>query len=241
MSRRRGLTAAAVDLFLGSACVGCARPGAVLCLDCEADLQGSPFTAWPTPRPAELRRPFAVTAYDGPAKAAIIAHKEHGVLPLAKPLGRALAVSVMAVLAAGPPTLRIGRAPLLVSPPTYPDRVRARGHDPLLRTVQSCLRVLSRSGIRMVTARPLQRVRVVADQSGLSAAARAANVTGAFCVKPSARSGLAGRSVVVVDDVLTTGATGAEVCRSLEAVGAEVIGVAVVAATRLTGPSRPAS
>jgi predicted amidophosphoribosyltransferase len=241
MSRRRDLTAAAVDLFLGSACVGCARPGAALCLDCEAALQGLPFIAWPTPRPAALGRPFAVTAYEGPARAAIVAHKEHGVLSLAKPLGRALAVSVMAVLAADGPTLQSGGPPLLVSPPTSPDRVRSRGHDPLLRIVQSCLRVLSSSGIAMRTARPLQRVRVVADQSGLSAAARAANLAGAFCVKPPARSGLAGRSVVVVDDVLTTGATGAEVCRSLEAAGAEVIGVAVVAATRLAGARRPES
>ncbi len=234
MSEPRELAAAAVDLFLGSACVSCSRPGGVLCLDCGADLQQLPYPSWPTPRPAGLRQPFAVTTYDGSAKAAIIAHKEHGVLSLAKPLGQALALSVLAVLAASPSNLAGDRPALLVSPPTSADRVRARGHDPLLRVVRSCVRALARSGVHVATGRCLERVREVADQSGLSASDRTANLAGAFLVRPRVRQGLAGRAVVVVDDVLTTGATATEVCRSLEAARAEVVGVAVVAATRLS-------
>jgi predicted amidophosphoribosyltransferase len=193
-----------------------------------------PYVAWPTPRPDRLARPFTVTAYDGPGKAAIVAHKEHGVLPLAKPLGRALALSVMAVLAGGTSTPSVERPPLLVSPPTSAERVRARGHDPLLRVIRSCTRALAESGIHVATGRYLERVRDVADQSGLSAAERSANLSDAFEVRPRVRPAVAGRAVVVVDDVLTTGATAAEVCRSLEAARAEVVGVAVIAATRLS-------
>jgi predicted amidophosphoribosyltransferase len=237
MSGPSELAAAAVDLFLGSACVGCARPGAVLCLSCSTDLQGLPFTAWPTPPPDRLPQPFAVTAYDGPTKAAISAHKERGVLSLAKPLGRALALSVMAVLASGPPAGSGDRLPVLVCPPTSAERVRARGHDPLLRIVRSCVRSLAASGISVATAPVLDRVRDVADQSGLSAADRAANLSGAFLVRPRRRRSLATRPVVIVDDVLTTGATAAEVCRALEGSCGPVLGVAVIAATQLSRAS----
>jgi predicted amidophosphoribosyltransferase len=236
MSPYHELAAAARDLFLGSACVGCDRPGPALCVGCRRDLQQMPYVAWPTPRPEGLPRPFTVTAYEGPAKAAILAHKEHGVLSLAKPLGQALALSVLAVLASGSSGLSAGRPPLLVSPPTSAERVRARGHDPLLRLVRSCVRALAGSGIQVATGRCLEPARDVADQSRLSAAERAANLSGAFQVRGRVRRGLVGRAVVVVDDVLTTGATAAEVCRSLAASRAEVVGVAVVAATRLSRP-----
>ncbi len=178
--------------------------------------------------------PFAVTEYDRTAKAAVVAHKEHAVLALAKPLGRALALSVMAVLVAAPTAPTPGRPPLLVAPPTSAERVRARGHDPLLRIVRSCLRALAGSGVRAETGRMLEPSREVADQSGLTAVDRGANLSGAFRVRPRCRRGLAGRQVVVVDDVVTTGATAAEVCRALTEAEADVLGVAVVAATRLS-------
>jgi predicted amidophosphoribosyltransferase len=239
MSDPRDLAAAALDLFLGSVCVGCARPGPALCLGCGADLQQLPYLAWPSPRPAGLVRPYAVTAYDGTAKAAVVAHKEHAALPLATPLGRALALSVMAVLVAAPPAGGRGRPPLLVGPPTSAERVRARGHDPLLRIVRCCVRSLADSGVPVETRRLLEPSRAVADQSGLSAADRGANLAGAFRVRSRCRRALAGREVLVVDDVVTTGATAAEVCRALAEADADVLGVAVVAATRLSRSAAP--
>ena len=75
-----------------------------------------------------------------------------------------------------------------------------------------------------------------ADQAGLDAAERAANLAGSLCCpSPGAatprRGGVPAR-VVVCDDVLTTGATAREAQRALEAVGLAVVAVATVAATR---------
>ncbi len=78
-----------------------------------------------------------------------------------------------------------------------------------------------------VAVRPrwLARVRDTQPQSDLGAAERHANVRGAF----AARAEVAGHHVVVVDDVLTTGATVAECARALRAAGAARVGVVAVA------------
>lgn len=239
MPEPKTLLSAAVDLFLGGTCVGCDRPGPALCRCCGADLQHLPFLAWPTPRPADLVRPFAVTAYDGAARAAVVAHKERAMLSLARPLGRALALSVMAVVVEGSTGGTSAGSVLLVPPPTSPDRVRARGHDPLARVVRSAIRVLAESGIAARSVPVLERVREVADQSDLSAADRQANLARAFRVR-ARQIRLLRAPVVVVDDVLTTGATAAEVCRALADGGPGPVGVAVIAATRLTRGSTTA-
>ena len=74
-------------------------------------------------------------------------------------------------------------------------------------------------------------VRRVQDQAGLSAQARAANLEHAVMVRPGARAALAGVPCVVVDDVVTTGATLAECARALRAAGAGPVVAATVAAT----------
>jgi predicted amidophosphoribosyltransferase len=77
----------------------------------------------------------------------------------------------------------------------------------------------------------LTHVRRVQDQAGLDAAGRAANLRGALAVRPARVPSVRGRAVLLVDDVMTTGATLASGAAAIRAAGAHPFGVAVVAAT----------
>lgn len=227
-SSAQSVVAASADLILGGACAHCRRPGPALCLRCANALNGLPFEARPSPAPDGLPTVVAVADYCGVAKDVLVAHKEHARLSLAKPLGRALAISVFGVLAGA--SAGSVRVVVLIPVPSARRTVRERGHDALLRIARECGRSLRRSGLPAVVDPALALAREVTDQAGLSAIERATNVHGAFAAKR--RRDLAGRPVVVVDDICTTGATAAEAARALTAAGADVAGVAVIAATR---------
>lgn len=232
---------AAADLCFGSRCVGCRTPGRVWCGRCADTLRAQPYVAWPSPVPPGLPRPLSVTAYLGPPRAAILAHKERGAMSLAGPLGRALAVAGLAVLAGSEPR-STGGPVVLVPPPSVPARVRERGYDPMRRILRRCCRTLTEHDVGAVPAEVLTFRRDVADQAGLSATGRWSNLSGALVVRPRSAGRVAGRPVVIVDDVLTTGATAAEMARALAEVEAVVLGVAVIAATeRLTTTGAAAS
>lgn len=162
----------------------------------------------------------------------ILCHKEQARFALAAPLGALLAGAVEAALRARPPT---GPA-LLVPVPSHPSVVRGRGHDPMLRVARAASRQLRSRGVSAGVHRGLAVVVRPADQAGLDATARAANLTGAFRARAAPRL-----PVVVVDDVLTTGSTAREAQRALEERGVEVLAVVTVAATtrrhRTHGPS----
>jgi predicted amidophosphoribosyltransferase len=177
------------------------------------------------PEPPGLPAVYAVAGYDGAVRDVILAHKEHARLGLARPLGEALGAAVLAVLASAEPPL--GEA-ILVPVPSRPSVVRARGHDPLLRMTRAAARVVRQAGIQAGVSRGLRARRPVLDQAGLGSAARADNLAGAFAVR---RRPAPGARVVILDDVITTGATAHEADRALRAADVLVLGVAVVAAT----------
>ena len=251
-----GLAADLVDLALPEACAGCRAPGRVLCRSCAAALHADPRPCPPDPAPPTLPEPWAVTAYAGAIRTALSAHKEDGRLALARPLGDALGAAVTAAVRsgenpagptnpagprnpAGPgnlpvPSSRPGHPPgwLIVPVPSNRAAVRARGQDHALRLARRAAAFSRTAGISVQCAPALHLVRRTVDQAGLSSGARAANLHGALAVVPSWRTLVSGRSVLVVDDVITTGATLAEAARALRAAGAVVPYVAVIAATQ---------
>lgn len=224
---------AALDLFLGSRCVGCDRPGRMLCDGCRASTSGHAAVAWPTPVPPGLATPWASASYDGAVRALVVGHKDRGQWGHRRVLAGLLAESVRGASAHLDPAVPL----LLVPVPSRPGAGRQRGYEAtaaLVRTAAALVR-----SQRPVVVAPLVVSRGAADQAGLDAAGRAANVRHSMHCPSSAlarvgRRGLAAY-VVVCDDVVTTGATAREAQRALEAVGLAPVAVAAVAATRRTG------
>jgi predicted amidophosphoribosyltransferase len=222
----------ALDLLLGGACVGCERPGRLLCPACAAELPVAAAPAWPTPVPDGLVEPWAAGVYAGTVRAMVLGLKERRLLSLAGPLAGLLAVAVATDLDLGQPLV-------LVPVPSRRRTVRARGHDPTHAITQGAAALLRSTGRDVQVQRLLRLRRGVVDQAGLDAAARAANLGGSMHCPASGLRRLARRvdraRTVVCDDVLTTGSTAREAQRALEAVGLPVVRVAAVAATQRRG------
>ncbi|MEP7021376.1 MAG: phosphoribosyltransferase family protein [Pseudonocardiales bacterium] len=202
---------AMADLVWPRSCIGCARAGRVLCERCvPLDVLHVAAAGLPV---------VAAGAYDGPLRAALIAYKERGRRDLAEPLGTLLAGAVPAepgvVLVPVPSTARVARA---------------RGGDHMLRLA----RIASRASHAPVGT-PLRLVRTVQDSAGLDHQERAANLSAAMSATSPPSPGTA---AVIVDDIVTTGATLREAARALAAAGWSVRAAAVVAATERKRPAR---
>ncbi|WP_190202699.1 ComF family protein [Streptomyces fumanus] len=211
------------DLVLPADCAGCGGPRTVLCPGCRAVLSGTgPCRVRPVPEPAGLPVVYAAARYADEARAVLLAHKERGALALAAPLGAALAG---AVRAATEPTAPVAsgvadpRRPVLLVPvPSARRAVRARGHDPARRIALAAAGELRRTGRPARVAAVLRQRRAVADQSGLGSRERLDNLLGALTVVPGGAGLLrAGGPVVLVDDVMTTGASLTEAARAVRA------------------------
>jgi predicted amidophosphoribosyltransferase len=199
-----------LDLVLPRVCAGCGLPGVALCQQCRGLMAGPGRLVRPTPCPPGLPVVAACLPYEGVAQRLLLEHKEHGRLHLARPLGAALAEALL--------VHRLPAAVVLCPVPSSRKAVRQRGHDHALRLARA-------AGVGDVH-QLLRPARRIADQAGLSAEQRATNLEGALVA-----SAVPGLPVVVVDDVMTTGATLVEATRALRAAGHQVIGAAVVAAT----------
>lgn len=143
-------------------------------------------------------------------------------------LARALADRLIDTLSQQPQAMR--PAPHWVLPvPLSVERLRERGYN---QAWEIARRVAKPFGLR-ADATLLQRTRHTPHQLGLDETARQANLAGAFMVPASRRAELHRRHVVVVDDVMTTGATVNEIARALKQAGAASVRVWVVARTPL--------
>jgi predicted amidophosphoribosyltransferase len=215
-------------LVLPTACAGCGGGRTALCEPCRRALCAGPARrVRPVPEPAGLPPVFAVADYADQARAVLLAHKERGVLALARPLGLALAVSVRAATRAEA-VVPAGSPLSLVPVPSARASVARRGHDPVRRIALAAAGSLRRDGTAARVRCVLRQRRRVSDQSGLSAQRRLANLSGALVAV--GRGPAPAGPVLLVDDLITTGASLAEAARAVRAAGGIVVGAAVVAA-----------
>lgn len=243
-----GALRALADLALPIGCAGCGRPDRALCPLCAADLEAclwpdGPRAVRPRPAPAHLPPVHSSGRYAGSLAAVVAAYKDDGRRDCARVLGDLLARSLDAAVAGSPDVLAVlgrGDGPLLVVPvPSSGAARRRRGDAPLVTLAE---RALHGFGPReAVLADALAPRRRVADQAGLGARARAVNLEHALGVRTRWEPVVDGAPCVVVDDVLTTGATLVEAGRALRAAGAAVVVAATVCATqrRTAAPRRP--
>lgn len=205
------------DLVLPLQCGGCGAPSTPWCAACAGELAlrvDQPHVI--TPRVDPGVPVFALGRYVGARRAAVVAAKEHGRTDLLQPLGLALAQGLARLRRWGlvcPPLT-------LVPAPTRGSAARRRGGDPVARMATAAARW--HCGVRVEEA---LRIRAMTrDSVGLSPAERLRNIGGRVRLR-----GAVTGEVVLVDDVVTTGATATESVRVLRAGGAAVIGVLAIA------------
>jgi len=167
-------------------------------------------------------RAVAFGAYDGVLRDLIHLLKYQRVHPVAPLLGRLLGQALAGVSL--PENL------LVVPVPLFKDKLRERGFNQAEQIARAFVRQHV-SGAIQLDASSLVRSRQTASQTGLTRHQRRANVRGAFSVVRPER--IMAKNVLVVDDVMTTGATVSECARVLVRAGARQVLVATVArATR---------
>ena len=233
----RRISAACADVIsLGApaACAGCARPGVAVCASCADLLRGPARLHRPTPTPSPWVPAHVVADYAGATRAVITAWKERGRRDVAEHLARALAVALDAVVVECAARGVAGPYSIVPIPSSAAAR-RRRGEDAWGRVARAAVECAASSAdLRVV--RSLALTRQPRDQADLTAVERRSNLAGALvCVE--APPGPA----IVVDDIVTSGATLAEAARALRAAGAEHLRCAAIAATSRTrsGPRPP--
>jgi ComF family protein len=234
------------DIALPTLCVACREPvdGEGVCADCWSKLSfiapphcprlGIPFVYDPGPdmlsmeaiaNPPAYGRARAAVRYDDVARTLVHALKYHDRTDLAPTMGRWMARAGAQLL---------DGADMLIPVPLHWRRAWRRRYN------QSGVlaRVIERqSGVRLRTDL-LQRERATEQQVGLSRPQRASNVQGAFAVSAAGKAELQGRRVVLIDDVLTSGATLDACARTLLRAKAAEVDVLVFARV-VDGPKPP--
>jgi predicted amidophosphoribosyltransferase len=208
-----------LDLILPLECGGCGAPSTRWCDACATELSVAaeqPHVV--NPRIDPQVPVFALGRYVGARRQAILAMKEHGRGDLVAPLARALAVGVHRLLTWG-----MVETPLTIVPaPTRRSAARRRGGDPVARLARAAV-----AGHPDVAVVPALRLKALArDSVGLGTSARERNVAGRVLLRGQRPR----TEVVIVDDIVTTGATARESVRTLRAAGIQVAAVLAIAA-----------
>jgi predicted amidophosphoribosyltransferase len=211
-----------LDLVLPLECGGCGAPSTRWCAACADELAIAPDSPRVvTPRIDPQVPVFALGRYAGARRRAIVGVKDRGRADLLTPLSRSLALGLHRLLLWG-----LLDVPFTIVPaPTRGWSARRRGGDPVTRIV-----TLATTGHPDITVvRALRLTPWARDSAGLNSAARERNIAGR--VKLTRRHRLpASGELLLVDDIVTTGATARESVRVLQAAGARVSAVLALAA-----------
>ncbi len=206
-----------LDLVLPLECGGCGAGSTRWCDACARELAVRPDDPHLISPRVEPGVPvFSLGRYAGARREAIVAVKERGRADLVGPLAGLLRAGLAHLLTWG-----VVEAPLTVIPaPTRRWAARRRGGDPVTRIALAA--TAGHPGVIVVQA--LRTRALVADSVGLSGADRQRNLAGRVkLVRPVSGE------VVVVDDIVTTGATARESLRVLQTAGATVVAVLALA------------
>lgn len=212
-----------IDLVWPASCACCGAWGVDLCPSCDEQWR-SPESLVVTPHHLGGRRVHAAHRFEGAVRTGVTAYKDTGRTCLRPSLVRSLRWAVADALTSAE-AASVDQWMLIPVPSSSASR-RRRGRAPLDEVAEGVL-----SGAHKVLRRgPVLRHRHhVRDQSGLGREARWANVSGAFEASRGSPS-LEGMGVVIVDDVVTTGATLAAAAAAIGVLEPTVVHFAVVAA-----------
>lgn len=212
----------ALDAALPAACLGCRAEGPPICARCEPALDArlarpaGVAIGLPGDVPEPLLQLEWCAPFHGIARDALHAIKYQGEQRLADPLGRAIARRWAAV--------GVG-AEVVTHVPVHEDRARRRGYDQAELIARRAA-----TELRLPLVPLLTRARATIAQFDLDRRDRAHNVTGAFRIDTRAAAACRGRWILLIDDVVTTGATLAACASALEAAGA--LGVSAITVAR---------
>jgi len=209
----------AIDFVYPKRCAGCDRRGTWLCHDCDSALRlfsapwcdrcgvpGSYLRCKCLSTPKTLEQVRSVGPFEGWLRGAVVHFKYHGEWARAAHLGAHLASTIA----------QLQQCDVLVPVPLHPARLRQRGFNQSLLLAQHAAVSL---GVEVQE--PLLRTRRTDAQINLGAEQRVANVAGAFAMQPNFP--VAGHSIVLIDDVITTGSTLSACAEVLRGAGASSI------------------
>jgi len=200
------------DLIFTPVCIGCKAPGLHLCSDCLASITPQSSAGIP-----HLECVISASVYGGWVRDALIEYK-NGSRRQVYGLAQVLHRSLLRCADLGSVTV--------VPMPSSPTKVASRGFDSIDLLVGECMKLQPR--FDALHSRVLYVNRQVADQVGLSAAGRQQNVSRSM----AAHYPITG-TVLIVDDVVTTGSTMREAARALHVAGARrVFGISLCGSTK---------